>query len=87
MVESALSLSSDDLQGDSQAVVDSLVQMQRKILHALRHIKSDQITNVNIDKLVDDSENILAWIIKSNTAPTDTRYLWWDESEITESET
>ena len=87
MVESALNLSSDDLQGDSQAVVDSLVQMQRKILHALRHIKSDQITNVNIDKLVDDSGNILAWIIKSNTAPTDTTYFWWDESEITESET
>lgn len=86
MVESALNLSSDDLQGDNQAVVDSLVQMQRKILHALRHVEGDQISSVNISKIV-SSLGQLGWIIVSDTAPSDTSKLWWDVSEITESET
>ena len=86
MVESALNLSGDDLQGDPNQVVDSLMQMQRKILHALRHIESQQITNVDISKLVSELGG-LGWIIVSDTAPSDTSKLWWDVSEITGSET
>ena len=87
MVENLLNIDEEDLSGASnEEVIDMLLQMQRRVLHALRNIEGQQITNINTSK-VKDSDGVIGWVIRSDTAPSDARKLWFDISEITGIET